>query len=445
MGLRSTPNPSSHGQPVTFTATVSAPGLGLPTGEVTFLDDGTSIGTVPVTNGTARLTTDMLAAGSHPIVAYFVGSGGSGGFDRRLFGACPGRDDRRDDDGRDLRRGPVGRRRDGDVRGDGRDRGPQTGTPGGTVTFLDGLVCSAAGRSTAGIATFATSTLAAGVHYITARYDGDASFTGSTSSVIQQHVGTPTANDDDATVAEDADPTRSPCWAMTPIPTASPRSRILRVSDPDHGLHRSMTAGRPATSPTTPSSISPTATSMGSTCSQEHDRRRHAGGVCDCGRPGHAGQRSSDRRRSDRLARGPCGDDADDHPDGDRRRQPQPHLHDRRRAERRQSWPTRRAVVHARRRRRQRRRDRRDTAGSLSDSLTFQRLRTTIDPNVATVDVPVGAVNPAPDPHPGSYPSPAGSEGAPIALHGSVANTPPSDVLTKTWSYTLGAGRRSPA
>ncbi len=79
VGLRSTPNPSSHGQPVTFTATVSAPGLGLPTGQVTFLDDGTSIGTVPLTFGTARLTTDALAAGSHPMVASFVGSDGLAG------------------------------------------------------------------------------------------------------------------------------------------------------------------------------------------------------------------------------------------------------------------------------------------------------------------------------------------------------------------------------
>ena len=56
------------GQPVTFTATVSAnpPGAGTPTGTVTFSDGGSPIGTATLdASGTATITTPSLAAG-HP-------------------------------------------------------------------------------------------------------------------------------------------------------------------------------------------------------------------------------------------------------------------------------------------------------------------------------------------------------------------------------------------
>jgi hypothetical protein len=67
------------GQSVTFTATVavSAPGVGTPTGTVTFMDGTTKLGTGTLTtiNGvtTATFTTTKLAAGSHSIAAVYVG------------------------------------------------------------------------------------------------------------------------------------------------------------------------------------------------------------------------------------------------------------------------------------------------------------------------------------------------------------------------------------
>jgi fibronectin type 3 domain-containing protein len=71
-------NPSVFGQLVTFTATVSAVGLGAgtPTGTVQFKDNGAPIGSpVVLSGGTADLSTSTLSIGSHTITAEYSGSG----------------------------------------------------------------------------------------------------------------------------------------------------------------------------------------------------------------------------------------------------------------------------------------------------------------------------------------------------------------------------------
>ncbi len=68
--LSSSQNPSSAGQPVTFTATVSG---FTPTGTVTFFDGGTPIGTATLTGGTASFTTSSLSVGNHSITAHYSG------------------------------------------------------------------------------------------------------------------------------------------------------------------------------------------------------------------------------------------------------------------------------------------------------------------------------------------------------------------------------------
>src|SRR4051794_17874444 len=70
--VRSSASPSLYGQSVTFTATVT--GSRSPTGTVTFLDGGTSIGTGTVNaSGQATLTTSALAVRSHTITARYAG------------------------------------------------------------------------------------------------------------------------------------------------------------------------------------------------------------------------------------------------------------------------------------------------------------------------------------------------------------------------------------
>jgi streptogramin lyase len=72
-GLASSPNPSIHGQAVTFTATVSGSG-GTPTGTVTFKDCATPLATATLNGaGQAAFTTSDLSAGSRLITATYNG------------------------------------------------------------------------------------------------------------------------------------------------------------------------------------------------------------------------------------------------------------------------------------------------------------------------------------------------------------------------------------
>lgn len=75
--VSSSQNPSSYGQPVIFTATVTAAGS-TPTGTVTFTDNGTPIGSAALTGGVASLATSSLAVGNHSIVASYSGNGALG-------------------------------------------------------------------------------------------------------------------------------------------------------------------------------------------------------------------------------------------------------------------------------------------------------------------------------------------------------------------------------
>jgi len=65
---------------------------------------------------------------------------------------------------------------------------PGSGTPAGTVTFLDGHAAIATVPLHGGTATLATGALPGGSLALTARYGGDADFTGGTSAVLAQPV-----------------------------------------------------------------------------------------------------------------------------------------------------------------------------------------------------------------------------------------------------------------
>ena len=98
MSLASSGSPSTFGDPVTFTATVSvvSPGAGTPSGTVNFADGGscdattgvitggTSLGSVALAAGSAQVTTSTLAAGSHTIVGCYGGSANFNGSGKTL-------------------------------------------------------------------------------------------------------------------------------------------------------------------------------------------------------------------------------------------------------------------------------------------------------------------------------------------------------------------------
>jgi M6 family metalloprotease-like protein len=74
VNLVSSANPSVFGTSVTFTATVIGGTPGSATGNVTFKDGDTVLGTVALASATAQLTTSSLTIGLHSITAAYAGS-----------------------------------------------------------------------------------------------------------------------------------------------------------------------------------------------------------------------------------------------------------------------------------------------------------------------------------------------------------------------------------
>ena len=75
--LRSSLNPSAHGQAVTFISRVASAGP-IPTGKVVFVDGTLGIGSATLSSGVAKLTKSTLAVGTHPITAQYLGDAVSG-------------------------------------------------------------------------------------------------------------------------------------------------------------------------------------------------------------------------------------------------------------------------------------------------------------------------------------------------------------------------------
>lgn len=72
--LTSSENPSTFGDTVTFTATVGSAAAAAPTGNITLKDGKTIVGTVPLINGQAQISTSLLATGGHTLTATYAGS-----------------------------------------------------------------------------------------------------------------------------------------------------------------------------------------------------------------------------------------------------------------------------------------------------------------------------------------------------------------------------------
>ena len=70
--LTSSPNPSTQGQAVTFTATISSPTV-IPTGPVTFTSGKTVLGTAQLSGGKAKLVISSLPVGSTKVTVTYYG------------------------------------------------------------------------------------------------------------------------------------------------------------------------------------------------------------------------------------------------------------------------------------------------------------------------------------------------------------------------------------
>jgi hypothetical protein len=178
---RSNLNPSTFGQLVTFTATVSSSGGSPPDGEmVTFKNGSTVLGTARLSGGSASFSTSTLSAGSHTITAVYAGdatlASSSGSLVQGInkaastmtFSSSPNPSTA----GQTVTFTAV--------------VSSSAGTPIGTVTFKHGsTVLGTAVVDATGTATFSTNSLAAGSDVITASYGGSTNYKTSSASLTQ--------------------------------------------------------------------------------------------------------------------------------------------------------------------------------------------------------------------------------------------------------------------
>ena len=75
INLASNNNPSILGDAVTFTATVASNEIDGVQGMIEFTSDGNILGTKPVSNGSASVTTRALGVGVHNVLASYITKG----------------------------------------------------------------------------------------------------------------------------------------------------------------------------------------------------------------------------------------------------------------------------------------------------------------------------------------------------------------------------------
>ncbi|MFG2194198.1 Ig-like domain repeat protein [Streptomyces sp. NPDC048639] len=187
--VTSSPDPSNFSQTVTLTATVTpnAPSTATPTGTVTFVVSGGGGGTLTGTlaGGVATVTTSSLAPGAHNVIATYNGNAnfnGSTGTDTHTVSKASSTT-------------TVSSSPDPSTFGQTvtitatvAPVAPAVATPTGTVTFVisGGGGGTLTGTLIGGVATVTTSSLTAGAaHNITATYNGDVNYNGSSGTDTQ--------------------------------------------------------------------------------------------------------------------------------------------------------------------------------------------------------------------------------------------------------------------
>jgi hypothetical protein len=229
--ITTNPQQSVWGQPVSFTATVTAnaPGAGVPTGSVEFTINGTDVGTPVNLNGSGVATISgisNLAPGTYSISGVYSNAdgdfAGSGNPDSSLQSASLIVN-------QDPTTTTVASSVNPTVFGQATTftatvsaNAPGAGTPTGTVTFMDGSTVIGTGTldQTTGNdqATFTTASLAVGSHAISAVYGGDSDFLTSTGNLNQ------TVNQDPSitTVAQNGQSVQGQAISFTATVAAAP-------------------------------------------------------------------------------------------------------------------------------------------------------------------------------------------------------------------------------
>jgi hypothetical protein len=179
-------NPAVSGQSITLTATVkvAAPGAGAPTGTVTFKDGSTVLAIVPL-NGASAALTITPGTGTHNYTAAYSGdtnfaTSTSAALAQTMQAVTT--TTVTSSTGTSVFGQAVTLQAALNIVGTG------SGSPTGTVTFMDGAAILGTATLTNRAASLTISTLVAGTHNITAVYSGDKNFAGSTSGPLNQAV-----------------------------------------------------------------------------------------------------------------------------------------------------------------------------------------------------------------------------------------------------------------
>ena len=180
--LASSANPSSYGQQVVFTATVTpASGSGTPTGTVTFKDGATLLGSAALSGGAASLATATLATGPHSITASYGGDANYLSSVSTAVSQTVNRANTTTVVSSSANPATVGQSVTLTAQ-----VSPSAAT--GTVTFYDGGNSIGTAAVVAGKASLSTSALSAGAHSITAAYGGDGNYNSSTSAALNETI-----------------------------------------------------------------------------------------------------------------------------------------------------------------------------------------------------------------------------------------------------------------
>jgi len=180
--LKSSPNPSTYGQTVVFTATVTSSIGSPPDGEtVTFKQGATVLGTGTLSGGTATFSISTLGVGTKSVTAVYGGDANFAGSTSKADSQVVSKATTTTTLASSLNPSTFGQ----SVTFAASVTPQFNGTPTGTVTFYDGTTLLKTVTLSGGEAKFTTSKLTSGSHNITATYNGSTSFSGSSGSVTQ--------------------------------------------------------------------------------------------------------------------------------------------------------------------------------------------------------------------------------------------------------------------
>lgn len=182
--LTSSVNPVILGNNTMLTATVSSP-YGTPTGTVTFLDGSTVLGTATLnSSGVASITVSFSTGGTHPLTISYPGVGFFQAANSAVlneivqtFGTTLGLTSSVN---------PVGVGANTVLTATATST---SGTPTGTITFLDGAtVLGTVPLNASGIATLTVSFSTPGTHPLTASYPATGAYQAATSNIVNEVV-----------------------------------------------------------------------------------------------------------------------------------------------------------------------------------------------------------------------------------------------------------------